>query len=361
MRSIALMAVSTLIVLGAWACGDDGGTGSNGDPVANFTVAACTAGTPCAFTDASTDPDGNNTITTRAWVFGDPASGTANQSGEINPTHTYSTAGTYTVTLTVTDNTGKTSVKTSDVTVTGGTGNNVPPTASFVLADPTAGCTQGTPCGFHSTSTDPDGDIAAATFNWDFGDGSTIEGADATHTYAAAGPYTVTLSVIDVGGAPASTTQQLTVVPAASQDCTTSVSSGLRIVSCSLTMTQRSTLRFTVQSRSCQLAANQLRVTAPRDQYIFFNLCTRPVGTETVLNDASGNPLVLEQGTQVAIRFEQGTGGPTDPETGDPGIRIDVPSANNWVLNIDDGGAPGTEGEPDFDDAVIGVTALAAP
>src|SRR5215208_3843233 len=112
MRSIPLTAVSTLIVLGAWACGgDDGGTGSNGDPVANFTVAACTAGTPCAFTDASTDPDGNSTITSRLWTFDDPTSGTANQSDEVNPTHTFAAAGTYTVTLTVTDNTNKTNVK----------------------------------------------------------------------------------------------------------------------------------------------------------------------------------------------------------------------------------------------------------
>ena len=36
----------------------------------------------------------------------------------INPTHTYAAAGTYTITLTVTDNWGRTTTVTRDVTVT---------------------------------------------------------------------------------------------------------------------------------------------------------------------------------------------------------------------------------------------------
>ena len=45
-------------------------------------------------------------------------------------------------------------------------------------------------------STDPDGTIAS--YSWDFGDGSPLETtADATHTYAAAGTYTATLTVTD--------------------------------------------------------------------------------------------------------------------------------------------------------------------
>jgi PKD repeat protein len=359
MRSIPLMAVSTLVLASAWACGGDNGNGPNQPPVAAFTAPSCTVNTACAFADASTDPDGS--IASRTWDFGDPASGSANAAQDANPSHTFATAGTYQVKLTVTDNSGASDDVTNAVTVTGGTGGGQAPTSSFDL--PSDPCVAGTPCGFHSTSTDPDGDITAATFSWNFGDGSAAATTpDATHTFAQAGTYTVTLNVTDTQGLTGTSSQQLTVSPAASQDCTTSaLASGTRIVSCSLTMTQRSTLKFTVQSRSCQLAANQLRVTAPVDQYIFFNLCTRPVGTEVVLHDAAGNPLVLEAGTPVAFRFEQGTGGPSDPATGDPGIRIDNPSPNNWTLNIDDGGAPGTPGEPDFNDAIITVTATAAP
>jgi len=349
MRSIRLLAAATFILVLGSGCGDGGGVEPGNDPVANFTFAACTAGTPCAFTDASTDPDGNQTITSRAWDFGDPASGTANTSIETSPSHTFATAATYSVKLTVTDNSGKTSVKTSDVVVTAATGT--PPVASFDLP---AGCTAGTPCGFHSTSTDADGTIDATL--WEFGDGNTAEGADATHTFAAAGTFNVKLTVTDDQGNPASVTQALTVSPAASQDCTTSGTQ----VNCSLGITQRSTVKFTVVSRSCQLSGNSLRLMAPRDQSIFFNLCNRTVGEEKVVVDAAGAPLVIAAGTALAVRFTQGTAGAGDPPTGDPGIRI-TGTFPNWTLNIDDGGAAGTQGEPDFDDAVISVTATLAP
>jgi PKD repeat protein len=346
------MAVSTIILFGAGACGGDGGgVEPNTDPVANFTVAACTAGTPCQFTDASTDADGS--IASRAWDFGDPASG-ANTSDEVNPVHAFSAAGTYNVRLTVTDNGGKTNSKTSPVTVTGTGTGNTPPTANFDL--PT-GCTAGTPCGFHSTSDDSDGVIAS--WVWEFGDGETAEGPDATHTFDAAGTFNVELTVTDDEGASTSITQALTVAPAASEDCTTSaLPSGTRIVNCNLTMTQRVTVSFRVESRSCELAANQLRVMAPRDQYVFFNLCTRPVGA--VYPGATDTPLVVEAGAQLAFRFEQGSANPGNPPTGDPGIQISG-AFPNWTLNIDDGGAPTAEGEPDFDDAVISVTATPAP
>ncbi len=59
----------------------------------------------------STDPEGN--IASYAWDFGDGISGTG-----ITVTHAYSTAGTYTVTLTVTDDGGLTDSDTAIVTVT---------------------------------------------------------------------------------------------------------------------------------------------------------------------------------------------------------------------------------------------------
>ncbi len=41
-----------------------------------------------------------------------------------------------------------------------------------------------------STSTDSDGTIAS--YAWNFGDGATATGAPPAHTYAVAGPYTIT-------------------------------------------------------------------------------------------------------------------------------------------------------------------------
>jgi PKD repeat protein len=72
----------------------------NAPPYANFTVAC--AGLSCSFDGSgSGDPDGS--IATYAWDFGDGASG----SGQT-VSHTFGRAGSYTVTLTVTDNGGAT-------------------------------------------------------------------------------------------------------------------------------------------------------------------------------------------------------------------------------------------------------------
>ncbi len=66
----------------------------------------------------STDPDG--VVAGYSWNFGDAASGTANTSTLANPVHTYSSPGTFTASLAVTDNQGNPSaVATKVITVTG--------------------------------------------------------------------------------------------------------------------------------------------------------------------------------------------------------------------------------------------------
>ena len=85
-----------------------GGTPSNVAPTANFS--STTSGLTATFTDSSTDTDG--TIASRSWNFGDGTTSTA-----TNPSKTYSAAGTYSVSLTVTDNGGATNTVTKSVTV----------------------------------------------------------------------------------------------------------------------------------------------------------------------------------------------------------------------------------------------------
>ncbi|MBI5087697.1 MAG: PKD domain-containing protein, partial [Actinobacteria bacterium] len=170
----------------------------NVPPTASFT-SNCTVNS-CAFTSTSTDIDG--TITGYAWDFGDGQLGSG-----ATPTHAYAHGGTYTVTLTVTDSDSATATITNSVTVVDPP--NVAPTASF-----TSNCTL-LSCTFTSTSTDSDGTIAS--YAWNFGDTtSSTTGPSVTHPYAAAGTYTVTLSVTDDDGAAsaAPASAQVTVVDA---------------------------------------------------------------------------------------------------------------------------------------------------
>lgn len=78
-------------------------------PVANFTFSSNLLTT--IFSDTS-----SGTPTSWLWNFGDPASGAANTSAQQNPVHTFSAAGTYTVSLTVA-NAGGSSTRTQFVTV----------------------------------------------------------------------------------------------------------------------------------------------------------------------------------------------------------------------------------------------------
>jgi len=115
------------------------------------------------------------------WDFGDGGSAV----GE-NPTHVYAAAGDYTVVL-LAESAGETDTDTALVHV-------VPPVAPIaVLYAPRYGYV-GTPFTVDGRgSSDPEGD--ALSFFWEFGDGDQALGATASHAYAAAGVYTLHLTV----------------------------------------------------------------------------------------------------------------------------------------------------------------------
>jgi PKD repeat protein len=172
-----------------------GGQLPNAAPLAAFT----SSGTHLtADFDASTSTDADGTVASYAWDFGDGVTGT-----EAAASHTYVAAGTYQVTLTVTDDKGATGSVTQPVTVTQPPANAAP-TAVF-----TAGVQELTVSVDGSTSTDTDGSVAS--YAWAFGDGGTATGATASHVYTAAGTYQVTLTVTDDKGLTNSSTQPVTV------------------------------------------------------------------------------------------------------------------------------------------------------
>ncbi|MDT0167193.1 PKD domain-containing protein, partial [Actinotalea sp. AC32] len=138
--------------------------------------------------DATGTTDADGSVVLHGWDFGDGTLGTG-----ATPTHAYAAPGTYSVTLTATDDDGDAASVTHPVTVGGPPPTQEAPVARFdaVLAG----------LGVEvdgSSSSDADGSVTG--WEWDFGDGSTASGPTASHTYAVPGEYTIMLVATDDDG-----------------------------------------------------------------------------------------------------------------------------------------------------------------
>ncbi|MDX6302116.1 MAG: hypothetical protein QOF53_3330 [Nocardioidaceae bacterium] len=161
----------------------------NHPPTAVAGTARCDALT-CSFDAAgSGDQDGDSLSYT--WDFGD---GTPPDT-TVAPSHTFAGAGTRTVTLVVDDGHGATSTDTLQVTTTEPAPNQAP------TAHATTPTCTGLTCSFSAAgSSDPEG--GQLSYDWDFGDGAAHgQGPTVSHTYSAATPKVVTLTVTDLAGA----------------------------------------------------------------------------------------------------------------------------------------------------------------
>ena len=141
-------------------------------------------------------------IVSYSWAFGD---GAVAQGAKVS--HTFTAAGTYSTTLTVTDSVGMTGKNSIPVLVSA---PNQLPVSSF-SATPLSGNAPLTVSFNGSASYDPDGSIK--NYSWSFGNGATANGVSVEHTYTAAGNYTATLQVTDDKGATASSAKSISVLP----------------------------------------------------------------------------------------------------------------------------------------------------
>lgn len=133
------------------------------------------------------DSDGDKL--TYRWDFGDGSTGEG-----ASATHVYKDSGSYRATLTVDDGSGAAcSVAVDSLNIS----LNRAPVA--VAGQPVKACA-GTPVSF-----DGSGSSAAATYTWDFGDGTKESGEKVTHTYTKGGSYRATLTVDDGKGTACST------------------------------------------------------------------------------------------------------------------------------------------------------------
>lgn len=168
--------------------------GSTSSPEAYFYFGV--DGYEVTFWDSSSDIDGEI-----VWYYWDLGDGT-HVTNELSLVHTYDYAGTYPVTLVITDNDGQISEITRDVVIYDN--NPVQPTADF---SHNANDNELT-----FTDTSAENGRAITEWYWDLGDGtheSMVQ--QVTHTYNYGGTYSVTLEVVNILGQRDTIEKQITV------------------------------------------------------------------------------------------------------------------------------------------------------
>lgn len=154
---------------------------------ADFSGTPTTGQVPFAV-DFTSSVQGGTGPYTYSWNFGDSTSST-----QANPSKTYTTAGTYNVVLTVTDNVAAQDVVTKNSYISA-TDPPPPPSLSVnFTGNPIGGSA---PLNVDFTS-QIGGGTPPYTYSWNFGDSGTSTAANPSHTYSGSGAFTVSLQVTD--------------------------------------------------------------------------------------------------------------------------------------------------------------------
>ncbi len=173
----------------------------NGTPTASFTYSPSAPFTKSDVTfDGSMSADSDGTIKAYAWNFGDGSEG----AGSLVK-HSYAAPGSYTVTLTVTDDRGLTASISKSVSVA----TTANPTAAFAVSP-------GSPVVndkvyFNAALSTAAVGRTIVRYDWDYGSGRQDSGQIVWQVYTERGDYTVVLTVTDDAGNKGSTTKTITV------------------------------------------------------------------------------------------------------------------------------------------------------
>ncbi|MEI6748980.1 MAG: PKD domain-containing protein [Bacteroidota bacterium] len=171
------------------------------NPIANFHYDQSCFGIPVVFTDLS-QSNGGGSLVDWNWNFGDPVSGVNNVSTIPNPSHQFTTPGSYIVTLVVTTSNGCSATITDTLDI---------------LPAPAVAFTSMYRCQNTLVQFFPDATVMntsiIAIWHWDFGDGITSDQQQPSHQYVLSGPYQVTLTVTDTSGCSNFIVQTVLIVP----------------------------------------------------------------------------------------------------------------------------------------------------
>lgn len=137
--------------------------------------------------EGSHDGDRDNDLT-YSWDFGD-----GNKGEGRRVSHTYAKGGTYTARLTVSDNTGSSCSVDSDTVKV-----DLSKSPIAVAGDDRYACV-GTSINFDGSESIAE-EGSTLSYTWDFGDGNTGKGKNATHKYTEGGDYVVSLAVNNGAG-----------------------------------------------------------------------------------------------------------------------------------------------------------------
>jgi PKD repeat protein len=173
----------------------------NGTPVPSFTFAPSTPLAKADITfDASLSTDSDGRIVSYAWNFGD-----GSQASGVVVRHAFDSAGSYSVTLTVTDDRGQSALlsKSVSVAISGA------PKADFVVSPSSPSVNE--KVFFNAATSSAAIGRTIVRYDWDYGSGRQDSGLLVWQIYSQPGTYSVVLTVTDDAGNQGSTSKTVTV------------------------------------------------------------------------------------------------------------------------------------------------------